>query len=56
MADSANSKVAKGARSAMNTVLRSSQAWPTPAAAKAASPAKPKAKVASRKTARKTAR
>jgi hypothetical protein len=56
MADSASRTVAKGARSAMNSALRSSQAWPTPAAAKVASPAKPKAKVAPRKTARKTAR
>ena len=56
MADSAGRTVAKGARSAMNTALRSSQAWPTPAAARPASPAKPKAKPAPRKTARKTAR
>jgi hypothetical protein len=56
MADSASRTVAKGARSATDSALRSSQAWPTPAAAKAASPAKPKAKVAPRKTARKTAR
>ena len=56
MADSASRTVAKGARSAMNSALRSSQAWPTPAAVKAASPPKPKAKVAPRKTARKTAR
>jgi hypothetical protein len=56
MADSAGRTVAKGARSAMNTALRSSQAWPTPTAAKAASPAQPKAKTAARKTARKTTR
>jgi len=56
MADSAGRTVAKGARSAMNTALRSSQAWPTPTAAKAASPAPPKTKTAARKTARKTTR
>ena len=56
MADSAGRTVAKGARSAMNTALRSSQAWPTPTAAKAASPAQPKAKTAPRGAARKTAR
>jgi SpoU rRNA methylase family enzyme len=47
MASSASKTVAGGARAAMNTALRSSQGWPTPAAAKKpavkkiASPAKP---------------
>ena len=47
MASSASKTVAGGARAAMNTALRSSQGWPTPAAAKkpaakkAASRAKP---------------
>jgi len=56
MADSASKTVAGGARAAMNTALRSSQAWPTPAAGASASRAKPKAKVPARKAARKTAR
>ncbi|HYW57097.1 MAG TPA: PhaM family polyhydroxyalkanoate granule multifunctional regulatory protein [Polaromonas sp.] len=59
MAGSAGRTVAQGARSAMNTALRSSQAWPTPAtsAAPAAAPRAPaKSKPAARKTARKTAR
>ena len=56
MADSAGRTVAKGARSAMNTALRTSQAWPTPTAAQAASPAQPKAKTAPRGAAHKTAR
>jgi SpoU rRNA methylase family enzyme len=53
MANSASKTVAGGARAAMNTALRSSQGWPTPAAAK-----KPAAKkTASRaKPARKTSR
>ena len=51
MADSAGKTVAQGARSAMNTALRSAQAWPTPAAAAGASRAKPKAKAPARKTA-----
>lgn len=55
MADSAGRSVAQGARAAMNTALRSSQAWPTPAAPKTASRAKPKPKTPARKTARKTA-
>ncbi len=56
MAESAGKTVAGGARAAMNTALRSSQAWPTPSDAKAApkSAAKPGAPV--RKAARKTAR
>lgn len=58
MANSAGKTVARGARSAMDSALRSSQAWPTPAAAKTAVRAKPKpkAKAPVRKTARKTAR
>lgn len=58
MANSAGKTVARGARSAMDSALRSSQAWPTPAAAKTAARAKPKpkAKAPVRKTARKTAR
>lgn len=58
MANSAGKTVARGARSAMDSALRSSQAWPTPAAAKTAAQAKPKpkAKAPVRKTARKTAR
>ncbi|MDI1272173.1 PhaM family polyhydroxyalkanoate granule multifunctional regulatory protein [Polaromonas sp.] len=58
MASSAGKTVARGARSAMDSALRSSQAWPTPAAAKTAAGAKPKpkAKAPVRKVARKTTR
>ena len=60
MASSAGKTMAGGARAAMNTALRSSQAWPTPGAVKtpkAAAPAKqPAAKKAVRKAARKTTR
>ncbi|OOG45103.1 PhaM family polyhydroxyalkanoate granule multifunctional regulatory protein [Polaromonas sp. A23] len=57
MAGSAGKTVANTARSAMNTALRSSQAWPTPAAAKTTTArAKPKPKTPARKAARKTAR
>ena len=58
LANSAGKTVARGARSAMDSALRSSQAWPTPAAAKTAARAKPKpkAKAPVRKTARKTTR
>lgn len=57
MAGSAGKTVANTARSAMNTALRSSQAWPTPAAAgKTTARAKPKPKAPPRKAARKTAR
>lgn len=56
MAGSAGKTVASTARSAMNTALRSSQAWPTPAAAKTTARAKPKPKAPVRKAARKTAR
>lgn len=60
MASSAGKTMAGGARAAMNTALRSSQAWPTPGAVKApaaAAPAKkPAAKKAARKTVRKTTR
>ena len=61
IAESAGKTVADGARSAMSTVLRSSQAWPSPGAGKttkAAVPAKSKpaaAKKTPRKTAAKTA-
>jgi hypothetical protein len=60
MAESAGKTVADGARSAMNTALRSSQAWPSPAtgkptkATKTAAPAKSKS-AAAKKTPRKTA-
>ena len=50
MAGSAGKTVAQGARSAMNTALRSAQAWPTPAAPAAVPRAKPKAKAPARKT------
>jgi hypothetical protein len=66
MAETAGKTMAGGARAAMNTALRSSQGWPTPAAGKPASktPAKPAAKPAAkakpkapaRKAARKTSR
>ncbi len=54
MTDAAGKTVAKGARSAMDTALRSAQAWPTPAAAKTAPAVKPK--TPARKTPRKTVR
>ena len=57
MAESAGKTMTDGARSAMNTALRSSQAWPSPGAgktARAAAPAKSKS-AAARKTPRKTA-
>jgi len=58
LANSAGKTVARGARSAMDSALRSSQAWPTPAASKTAARAtpKPKAKAPVRKTARKSTR
>ena len=56
MAESAGKTVAGGARAAMNTALRSSQAWPTPAAGKTAAKTKPGAKTPARKAATKTAR
>ncbi|MDP3827893.1 MAG: hypothetical protein Q8Q74_15175 [Polaromonas sp.] len=58
MANSAGKTVARGARSAMDSALRSSQAWPTPAAATTAAGAKPKpkAKAPVRRAARKTTR
>ncbi|MFS2033355.1 PhaM family polyhydroxyalkanoate granule multifunctional regulatory protein [Polaromonas sp. CT11-55] len=58
MAETAGKTMAGGARAAMNTALRSSQAWPTPAAGKSAAKpaAKTKAKAPARKAARKTAR
>ncbi|MES2414106.1 MAG: PhaM family polyhydroxyalkanoate granule multifunctional regulatory protein [Pseudomonadota bacterium] len=49
VAGTAGKTVADGARAAMNTALRSSQAWPSPASKKAAAPAK-------RKPARKSSR
>lgn len=57
MAESAGKTVAGGARAAMNTALRSSQGWPTPAAGKAAAktPAKtpaPKKAAAKKKVTR----
>ena len=57
IAESAGKTVADGARSAMSTALRSSQAWPSPAAGKttkAAAPAKSQP-AAAKKTPRKTA-
>ena len=62
MAETAGKTVAGGARAAMNTALRSSQGWPTPAAGKAAAKpatkaaAKAKPKAPARKAARKTVR
>ena len=59
VAESAGKTVAGGARAAMNTALRSAQAWPTPASANspgAKSPASPKTKAPARKTARATTR
>ena len=60
MAESASKTVAGGARAAMNTALRSSQAWPSPVGARSAAPAKKtKPKTAAKpaaKTARKTSR
>jgi hypothetical protein len=57
MAESAGKTVADGARSAINTALRSSQAWPSPGAGKdtqKAAPARSKS-TAAKKTPRKTA-
>ena len=56
IAESAGKTVADSARSAMSTALRSTQAWPSPAAAKTtrAAPAKSKP-AAAKKTPRKTA-
>ena len=62
MASSAGKTVADGARAAMNTALRTSQAWPTPVATKATrtsartKTAPAKAATPARKTARKTSR
>lgn len=57
MAESASKTVGGGVRAAMDTALRSSQAWPTPVAAKTASRASPKAaaKTAAKAPARKAA-
>ena len=51
MAETASKTLAGGARAAMDTALRSSQAWPSPVAAK-----KPVAKKTAVKSARKTNR
>lgn len=58
MAESAGKTVADGARAAINTALRSNQAWPSPVAAKTAAraTAKPKPKTPARKSPRKTTR
>ena len=62
MAETAGKTMAGGARAAMNTALRSSQGWPTPAAGKTPAKtagnaaAKTKPKAPARKVARKTAR
>ncbi|MDO8718579.1 MAG: hypothetical protein Q7K20_06300 [Polaromonas sp.] len=57
MADNASKTVGGGARAAMDNALRSSQAWPTPVAAKTAARASPKAaaKTAAKAPARKAA-
>ena len=55
MAESASKTVGGGARAAMDTALRSSQAWPTPVAAKKAAKA-PARKAAARKTPPKSTR
>lgn len=57
MAESARKTVGGGARAAIDTALRSSQAWPTPVAAKTASRARPRAaaKAAPKAPARKAA-
>ena len=49
MASSARKKVAGGARAALNTALRSSQGWPTPAPGKAPAVKKPAAKTTAAK-------
>ncbi len=59
VAESAGKTVAGGARAAMNTALRSAQAWPTPtstASSPAKSPASPKTKTPAPKTPRGTTR
>ena len=56
MAESASKTVAGGARAAMNTALRSSQAWPSPVGARSAAPAKKTKPKAAAKPAAKTAR
>lgn len=55
MAESASKTVGGGARAAMDTALRSSQAWPTPVAAKTAAKA-PVRKAAARKSPPKSTR
>ncbi len=51
MASSARQKVADGTRAALNTALRSSQGWPTPAPSKAPAAKKPAAKTTAAKKA-----
>ena len=56
MASNAGKTMAGAGRAAMNTALRSAQAWPTPTAATKPTATKPAAKKPATKTARKTAR
>ena len=56
MASNASKTMAGAGRAAMNTALRSTQAWPTPVAAKKPAVKKPAVKKPAAKTARKTSR
>ena len=56
MASNASKTMAGAGRAAMNTALRSTQAWPTPVAAKKPAAKKPAVKKPAAKTARKTSR
>jgi hypothetical protein len=56
MASQAGKTVAGGARAAMNTALRSAQAWPTPVAAKKPAVKKPAAKKPAAQSPRRTSR
>jgi len=56
MASQASKTVAGGARAAMNTALRSAQAWPTPVAAKKPAAKKPAVKKPAAKSPRRTSR
>ena len=56
IAKSAGKKVAGAGRAAMNTALRSAQAWPTPVAAKRPAAKKTVAKTTAAKSARKTSK
>lgn len=56
MASNASKTMAGAGRAAMNTALRSTQAWPTPVAAKKSAAKKPAVKKPAAKTARKTSR